>query len=61
MNNYLLKRLFIIEEESKHLISLSNDTKLIIHVIDQLETDFTMSKNREISSVEDTKNIAYSD
>ena len=33
---------------------LSNDVKLIIHDIDQLETDLVMSKNTQISSVENT-------
>ena len=55
VNNYLVKGLFIIENDSKQLIILSNDVKLIIHVIDQLETDFIVAKNTAISSVE--KNI----
>ena len=30
---------------------LPNDVKLIINVIDQLDTDFVMAKNKDISSV----------
>ena len=56
VNNYLAKGLFIIENNSKQLSSLPNDVKLIIHGIDHIETDFVMSKNTAISSVENTIN-----
>ena len=44
MNNHLEKGLFIIEKDSKHLSILPNDVILRIHEIDQLETDFVMTK-----------------
>ena len=56
MNNYLAKRLFIIEKGSKNLSILPNDVKLILHVIDQLEIDFITAKNTSISIVENTIN-----
>ena len=49
MNNYLEKELFIIENDYKKLSILPNDVKLKVHVIDQLETDFIMTKNTVIS------------
>ena len=54
MNNYLSKRLFIIESNYKQLSMLPNDVKLIIHAIEQLETYFVMYKNIEIYSVAKT-------
>ena len=51
VNNYFSKEFFIIENESKQLSVLPNDVKLIIHKIDQLEIDFFMEKDTEISSV----------
>ena len=44
VNNYLVKGLFIIENDSKRLSIIPNDVKFIIHEIGQLETDFVMSK-----------------
>ena len=54
MNKYLEKGFLIIEKDSKQLSILPNDVKLIIHVIDQIETDFIMAKKTAISSVADT-------
>ena len=51
MNNYLSKRFFIIENSSNNLSSIPNDVKLMIHAINQLETDYVMAKNTAISSV----------
>ena len=48
VDNYLEKGLFIIANNSNQLSSLPNDVKLIIHVIDQLETDFVMEKNTDV-------------
>ena len=45
MNNYLEKLFYIIAKDSKQLIMLPNDVKLIINVIDQLDTYFFMAKN----------------
>ena len=56
MNCYLAKALFISENNSKQLSILPNDVKLIIHTIEQLETDFVMAKNIAIPSVENTIN-----
>ena len=46
MNNYLEKGFFIIEKDCKHLNILLNDMRLIIHVIDQLETDLVKVKTQ---------------
>ena len=56
MYKHLAKGFFIIEKDYKPLSILPNDLKLRIHAIDQLETDFVMAKNTEISSVENTIN-----
>ena len=56
VNNYLEKCLFIIENNYKQLSILSNDVKLIINAIEQLEPGFVMAKNRAIYSVANTKN-----
>ena len=50
----LTKGYFIITNNSKQLIILLNDAKLIIHSIDQIETDFVMAKKTVIYSVEKT-------
>ena len=47
VNNYLEKRFYIIEYDSKHLIMLPNDLKLRVYVIDQIETDFFMKKTQQ--------------
>ena len=54
MNNYLEKGLYIIEKDSKQKRMLPNDVKLIINMIDQMDTDLVMSKNKSISSVANT-------
>ena len=59
MNKYLSKGFFIIANNSKQLSSLPNDVKLIIHAIDQLETDFSMKKNTAIYSVANTVKKLY--
>ena len=56
MDNYLVKGFFIIEKDYKQLSILLNDAKLRDYVVDQLETDFCMSKNIAIYSVENTVN-----
>ena len=47
MNNYLEKGFYIIESDSKQKIMLRNDVKLIINVIDQLDTYFFMKKKKQ--------------
>ena len=54
INNYLFKGLAIIEQNTKQLNLLSNYVKLIINVINQLDTDHVMVKNKAISSVANT-------
>ena len=54
VNNYLSKVLFMIEKDSKKLSILPNGVKFRIFVIDRLETDFVMAKNKAISSVTNT-------
>ena len=60
VNNFLAKGLFIIDWGSKHSSMHPNDVKLRIHVIEQLETDFVMEKNKAISSVANTMNKLHS-
>ena len=47
VNNHLEKWFFLIENNSKQLIILSNDVELIIHANDQLETYFVMKKTQK--------------
>ena len=54
VNKYLAKLFYVIENDSKQLSMLTNDVKLRINVIDQLDTDFVMKNNTEISSVVNT-------
>ena len=54
MNNYLAKGFYIVEKDSDQKNMLPNDVKLRINVIDQLDTDFFMAKNKAISSVANT-------
>ena len=54
MNNHLAKGFYIIEKESNQLSMLQNDVKLIIYVIDQLETYFDMAKKTAIYSAANT-------
>ena len=60
VNNYLAKGLFITEKDSKQLSILPNDVKLIIFVINQLETDFVLAKKPAISSAANNIKIAFS-
>ena len=45
MDTYVEKEFFIIEKDSKKLSILPNDVKLIICVVDQLETGFWGGKH----------------
>ena len=54
INNYLAKGFYIFENESKHLIVLPNDVKLRINLINQMDTDFIMAKNKAIYAVANT-------
>ena len=44
IKNYLVKQNQIIEKDSKYLSLLPNDFKLIINIIDQMYTDFSLQK-----------------
>ena len=48
---YLEKGFVIIYHNSKQLISVPNDVKLIIHAINKQKTDYVMSFYTEMSSV----------
>ena len=54
INNYLAKGFYIIKKVSKQLSLLPNDVKVIINLIDQMETYFVMAKNKAIYFVENT-------
>ena len=47
VDNYLSKGLFIIEKDCTQLSIFLNDGELRIHVIDQLETDFSWKKRQQ--------------
>ena len=47
VDNYLSKVFYIIENYSKQLSMLSNDVKLMINVIDQLDTYFSWQKTKQ--------------
>ena len=49
VNNYLEKGFFIIANNSKQLIILPNDAKLIICATNQLETYFVVKKTQEFT------------
>ena len=51
---YLSKVFFVIKQGSKQLNLLPNDVRLIINLINQLDTDYVMVKNKAISAVENT-------
>ena len=51
IKNYLAKGFYIIEKDSNQLSTLPNDVKLIINLIDQMDADFFMAKNKAISSL----------
>ena len=58
INNYLAKGFYIIEKDSNQLRLLPNYVKLRINMIDKMDTNFVMSKNKSISSVANTtKNL----
>ena len=60
INNYLSKILCIIEKDLKQLSMLTNYLKLIINIIDLMDTYFVMAKNKAISSVSNTiKNYIF--
>ena len=59
--NYLVKGFYIIERESKQTFMLPNDVKLIINVIDQLDTDFFHGKKNQFHPYQTPSNIAYSE
>ena len=54
INDYLSKGFSIIEHNTKQLSLLTNAVKLRINMIDQLDTDYVMVKNKAISSVANT-------
>ena len=54
IKNYLSKGFSIIEQITKQLIFLPNDVKLRINLIDQLDIDYVMVKNKEIYAVANT-------
>ena len=54
INNYLSKGFSIIEQNTKQLSLLPNDVKLIINMINQLDTDYVMVNNIAISAVTNT-------
>ena len=54
INNYLSKRLSIIEQNTRQFIFLPNDVKLMINLINHLDTDYVMVKNKAIYSVVNT-------
>ena len=51
INNYLSKGLSIIEQGSKQLKLITNDVKLRINLVDQLETYYFIAEDKEISAV----------
>ena len=51
INNYLSKGFSIIEQKKNQLSLIPNDVKLGINLINQLDTDYVMVKNKEISAV----------
>ena len=55
MNSYLARVFYIIEEDSKQKNMLSNDVKLRINLIDQIDTDVF----KEIFSVANTIRKLY--
>ena len=52
--NCLSKLFLIIEQGSNQLSLISNDVRLRINMVDQLETDYVMLKNETISAVANT-------
>ena len=56
VNYYLAKGFVILEQKYKHLISVPNNLKLRIYVIDKHKTDYVMACYTAISSVANTLN-----
>ena len=54
INNYLAKGFYIIEKVSKQKYMLPNDVKLIINLINQMDTYFPMEIKKSISAVANT-------
>ena len=54
INNYLSKGLPIIEQNKNQLSLITNDVKLIVNLIDQLEIYYVMVKNEAIYAVANT-------
>ena len=54
IKNYLSKGLYVIEQKTNQLMLLPNDVKLIINMINQLDTDYVRVKNKAISTVANT-------
>ena len=52
VTNYLSKGFSIIEQNTENFILLQNDVKLRTNLTYQLDTDYVMVKNKEISAVE---------
>ena len=46
VNNYLAKVFYIVEKDSNQSILLPNDVKLIINLINQMDTDFFIKKKQ---------------
>ena len=59
INNYLEKGLFIIENDSKHLSILPNDTKLIIYAHDALKQILLWQKHTNLLCIKHHKEIAH--
>ena len=54
INNYLSKGFSIIEHNKNQLSLIPNDVKFIINLINRLDTDYFMVKNKAISTVANT-------
>ena len=54
INNYLSKWFYIIENITRQLSLLPNDSILRINLNNQLGTDYVMTKNKAISDVANT-------
>ena len=59
IKNYLAKVFYIIEKGPKKLSFLPNDARLIINLIDKMDTDFGMVKNKAISAGANTTKKLY--
>ena len=61
IKNYFAKGFYIIENESKQLSLFPNDVKFKINIINQIDTDFFMARNKAISDVANTIKNRYSE